>query len=137
VYAVALFTPSIIADLGFTAARAQLLSIPPFACGCILTIAFGIYSDKVNIRGPFIASGAFVSLIGYIILYTQSTPGAGYVGAIIACMGVYPTIAVDLAWASGNAGGDAKRGIVLAMVIGIGNLGGWVPPITYINDTQR
>lgn len=48
------------------------------------------------------------------------------IGAIIACLGVYPTIAVNLAWAGGNAGGDAKRGVVIAMVIGIGNLGGWV-----------
>lgn len=46
------------------------------------------------------------------------------IGAIIACLGVYPTIAVNLAWAGGNAGGDAKRGVVIAMVIGIGNLGG-------------
>ena len=126
VYAVSLFTPSIIADLGFTAARAQLLSIPPFVCGCALTIVVGIYSDRMNIRGPFIAGGSFISLIGYIVLYTQSAPGVGYAGAIIACMGVYPTIAVNLAWAGGNAGGDAKRGIVLAMVIGFGNLGGWV-----------
>lgn len=48
------------------------------------------------------------------------------IGAIIACLGVYPTIAVNLAWAGGNAGGDAKRGVVIAMVIGIGNLGGYV-----------
>lgn len=48
------------------------------------------------------------------------------IGAIIACLGVYPTIAVNLAWAGGNAGGDAKRGVVIAMVIGIGNLGGCV-----------
>ncbi|TFY66688.1 hypothetical protein EVG20_g4407 [Dentipellis fragilis] len=124
VYAVALFTPSIIKELGYSSARAQLLSIPPFVCGCLMTIVVGIYSDKTNIRGPFIMGGAFVSLIGYIVLYTQRAPGAGYAGAIIACMGVYPTIAVNLAWAGGNAGGDLKRGVVIAMVIGIGNLGG-------------
>jgi len=124
VYAVALFTPSIINELGYSAARAQLLTIPPFVCGCLLTIVVGIYSDKYNLRAPFIIGGAFVSIIGYIVLYTQSEPGAGYAGSIIACMGVYPTIAVNLAWAGGNAGGDVKRGVVIAMVIGIGNLGG-------------
>ncbi|TFY79899.1 hypothetical protein EWM64_g4113 [Hericium alpestre] len=124
VYAVALFTPSIINELGYSAANAQLLSIPPFVCGCLFTIVVGIYSDKMNLRGPFIAGGAFVSLIGYIVLYTQEAPGAGYAGAVIACMGVYPTIAVNLAWAGGNAGGALKRGVVIAMVIGIGNLGG-------------
>jgi len=78
----------------------------------------------MNIRGPIIICGFLVSMVGYIVLYTQSTPGVGYSGVIIACMGVYPTIPVILAWAGGNAGGDAKRGIVIAMVIGITNLGG-------------
>lgn len=69
-------------------------------------------------------AGAFVSLIGYIVLYTQTSPGASYAGAVIAAVGVFPTIAVDLAWAGSNAGGDMKCGVVLAMVIGMGNLGG-------------
>jgi len=116
--------PSIIADLGFTAASAQLLTIPPFVCGCIATLVVGVYSDRVYIRGPIIAGGALVSLIGYIVLYTQSAPGAGYAGAVIAALGVYPTVPVEIAWFSGNSGGDTKRGVVIAMVIGIGNLGG-------------
>jgi hypothetical protein len=39
----------------------------------------------------------------------------------------YCTIAVDLGWAGGNAGGDMKKGVVIVMVIGIGNPGEWVP----------
>jgi|SRR5882762_9746091 len=116
--------PSIIAGLGYTAARAQLLSAPPFICGCISTLIIGTYSDRANIRGPIIAGSAFVSLIGYLILYTQSTPGASYAGAILVCVGVYPNVAVNLAWAGGNAGGVAKRGIILAIVIGFSNIGG-------------
>jgi hypothetical protein len=126
VYAVALFTPTIIHNLGFSAARAQLLSIPPFVCGCISTIIIGIYSDKINLRGPFVVLGASVSMVGYIVAYVTSKPGPGYAAAIIAATGVYPTIAVIIAWAGGNAGGDLKRGVVLAMVVGIGNLGGYV-----------
>jgi len=124
VYGVALFTPTIINNLGFSAARAQLLSIPPFVCGCISTVIVGIYSDRMNLRGPFVVLGASVSMIGYILAYATSKPGPGYAAAIIAATGVFPTIAVILAWAGGNAGGDLKRGVVLAMVIGIGNLGG-------------
>ena len=66
-------------------------------------------------------------MVGYIVAYTTSKPGTGYVAAVIAAAGVYPTIPVMVAWAGGNAGGDMKRGVVLAMVIGIGNLGGCVP----------
>ncbi|KAF8134535.1 major facilitator superfamily domain-containing protein [Boletus edulis] len=124
VYAIALFTPTIIDELGFSAANAQLLSVPPFVVGCVSTILVGVASDKLKIRGPFVIGGAFVSLIGYIILYTQTSPGASYVGIIFAVAGVYPTIAVTITWAASNAGGDLKRGIVIAMVNGFGNLGG-------------
>ena len=37
---------------------------------------------------------------------------------------MFPSIAVVLAWAGGSAGGDIKRGVALAMTIGMGNLGG-------------
>ncbi|KAJ2932279.1 hypothetical protein H1R20_g4820, partial [Candolleomyces eurysporus] len=136
VYAIALFTPTIVRDLGYSAANAQLLTIPPFFAGCICTIAAGIYSDKRNLRGPFVIGGCFVSLIGYIILISQSRPGVSYFGAILAAVGVYPTIAVDLAWAGSMAGGDICKGVTLAMVIGIGNLGGVCSSFIYLSGPR-
>lgn len=124
IYAIALFTPTIINELGFSAANAQLLSVPVFVAGCVFTILVGIYSDIHKLRGPYVIAGAFVSLVGYTVLYTQTSAGASYIGAVLAAVGVFPTIAVDLAWAGSNAGGDMKRGVVIAMVIGLGNLGG-------------
>ena len=124
VYAVALFLPSVIADLGFSAANAQLLSVPPFICGCLCTVIMGIYSDKIRMRGPFVVGGATISLIGYIIAYTTTAPGPGYAAAVIAAMGVYPCIPLIVTWAGSNAGGDVKRGVVIAMVVCTGNLGG-------------
>jgi MFS family permease len=126
IYAIALFTPTIINELGYSAANAQLLSVPPFVAGCIATILVGVYSDKCNLRGPFIIVGAFVSMVGYILLYCDGRAGPSYVGACLCAIGIFPTIAVDLAWVSSNAGGDLKRGVAIAMVIGIGNLGGYV-----------
>ena len=126
IYGISLFTPTIIHDLGFSAADAQLLSVPPFVCGCIFTVIIGIYSDKLNLRGPFVVLGATVSMVGYIIAYMTSKPGPGYAAAVIAASGVFPTIPVIVAWAGGNAGGDMKRGVVLAMITGSGNLGGCV-----------
>jgi hypothetical protein len=67
-----------------------------------------------------------VSIVGYILLYCGRRAGVSYAGTCLAAIGVYPTIAVDLAWAGSNAGGDLKRGVVIAMVIGLGNLGGYV-----------
>ena len=124
IFTIALFTPTIINELGFSAANAQLLSVPPFVAGCVSTIIVGIYSDIYKIRGPYVIAGAFVSLVGYIVLYTQTSPGVSYAGAVLAAVGVFPTIAVHLAWVSSNAGGDVKRGAAIAVVIGLANLGG-------------
>jgi len=132
-YAIALFSPTIINELGYSAANAQLLSVPPFVAGCIATIIVGIQSDKRNIRGPYIIGGAFVSLVGYILLYCDAQAGPAYVGACLAAIGAFSPVAVALAWIISNAGGDLKRGVVLAMVIGFGNLGGICSSFIYID----
>ncbi|KAH9963863.1 MFS general substrate transporter [Russula dissimulans] len=124
VYSISLFMPTIIHALGFSAGGAQLLSVPPFVCAGIIVVLVGFWSDRVNLRGPFVVAGAALSMIGYILAYTTSKPGPGYTAAFLAASGVYPTAAVILAWSGGNAGGDLKRGVVLAMVVGVGNLGG-------------
>jgi hypothetical protein len=70
-------------------------------------------SDKHNLRGPYVIGSALVSIIGYIVLYTQTKPGAAYIGAVIAAMGVYPIIAVALAWVGSATGGDVRKGDII------------------------
>jgi len=65
-------------------------------------------------------------MVGYILLYCDGGAGLSYTGACLCAIGIFPTIPVDLAWAGSNAGGDLKRGVAIAMVIGMGNLGGYV-----------
>ena len=65
-------------------------------------------------------------MIGYIVAYTTSHPGPGYAATVIAASGAFPNVAIMLAWTGGNAGGNMKRGVALALVIGLGNLGGCV-----------
>ena len=72
------------------------------------TVAY--FSDKCNLRGPFIIGGSVVSLVGFTILITQTRPDVGYVGAIIATAGGFPASAVFLAWMSSIAGGDVRKG---------------------------
>jgi hypothetical protein len=64
-------------ELGYAAAKAQLLTIPPFVLGCICTIVVGIVSDNLNLRGPFIAGSAFVRYIPVRALRVRLT---SYIG---------------------------------------------------------
>ena len=125
-YAFVLLLPTIIAELGFASSTAQLLSVPPNAIGCILTIVSGILSDRFRARGPFVLVGSVSVLVGYVILFATESPGAGYAGTMVAACGLFPSVALTIAWAGGNAGGDVKKAVVIAMIIGVGNLGGYV-----------
>ncbi|KAF8070071.1 major facilitator superfamily domain-containing protein [Lyophyllum atratum] len=136
VYAIALFAPTIVKELGFSAAQAQLLTVPIFVAGCITTVLFGWLSDKYVLRGPFVVGSILLSMIGFIVLYTQEKPGVAYTGAVLAAMGAYPTIAIDLAWAGSSVGGDTRKGVVIAMVVGTGNLGGVCSSFVYITPPR-
>lgn len=50
-YSLALFSPTIIAKLGYTNANANLLSVPPYVLGFITTLAVGWMSDRSMNRG--------------------------------------------------------------------------------------
>lgn len=123
-YSFVLFLPTIISGLGFSAADAQLLTIPPNVVGGLSTVLMGTLSVRYRVRGPILLAGLLLALVGYIILYATTSPGAGYAGTMIAACGIFPAVAFMLGWTGGNIGGEVKRAIVLAMVIGFGNLGG-------------
>ncbi|TBU21809.1 MFS general substrate transporter [Dichomitus squalens] len=130
-YAFSLFLPTMITGLGFSSSKAQLLSVPPNAAGCLTTVVGGVLSDRFRARGPFILVGSLTALAGYCILFTTADSWTGYVGTILAACGLFPSIACVLAWAGGNSGGEVKRAVAIAIVIGCGNLGPIVSSFIY------
>ncbi|KAF8888065.1 major facilitator superfamily domain-containing protein [Infundibulicybe gibba] len=140
-YAFSLFLPTIINALGFSASNAQLLTIPPYAVGCLFTIGIGMLSDRYKARGPFVMGCALLGIIGYAMLYAtspQNLPGVGYAGSILAACGVFPTVPLMLAWGSGNAGSSLKKAVIIGLQSGVGNLGGICSSFIYrTQDTPR
>jgi MFS family permease len=125
-YTLSLFLPTIIQELGFTAAQAQLLTIPPYAIATGLTVLTAVLSERLKRRAPFIMIPAAVGIVGYIVLLTvpsAKSPGAAYVGTILAAAGIYPACAIGLSWPANNVSGQTKRAAACAMQISIGNLG--------------
>ena len=122
-YTLSLFLPTIIKELGFTAAQAQLLTVPPYALATCLTIAVAVASEKTVRRAPFIMGSSCFAIIGYIILLSDTRPGVSYVGTIFAAGGIYPATAIVLSWPANNVSGQTKRATANAMQISVGNLG--------------
>ena len=126
-YTLSLFLPTIIRDMGWTAAQSQLLTIPPYACATLFTIFWAILSERYKKRAIFIAITTTIAIIGYIILITNEhpskKPGVSYVGTFFAALGIYPSVALVLCWPAINVSGQTKRATANAMQISIGNLG--------------
>ena len=122
-YTLSLFLPTIIKELGYTAAQAQLLTVPPYAVATVLTLTVAIASEKLKIRAPFIMGASSLAAVGYIILLSSTKPGVGYFGTILAAAGIYPATAIVLSWPANNVSGQTKRATANAMQISIGNLG--------------
>ena len=122
-YTLSLFLPTIIKELGYTAAQAQLLTVPPYAVAFILTLIVAILSERLKLRALFIMLSSGLAIIGYIVLLTQTKPGAAYVGTILAAGGIYPAVAIVVSWPANNVSGQTKRATANAMQISIGILG--------------
>ncbi|KAF3767030.1 MFS general substrate transporter [Cryphonectria parasitica EP155] len=126
-YTLSLFLPSIIQSLGYTAAKAQLLTIPPYAFAFVTTLSVAALSERLNKRAPFLAGSAAFGAIGYIILLANKNPtarpGISYLGTFFAAGGIYPATALALSWPAINVSGQTKRAVANAMQISIGNCG--------------
>ncbi|KAF8533727.1 major facilitator superfamily domain-containing protein [Trichophaea hybrida] len=88
-----------------------LLSVPPYALACILTILIGWAADRTNQRGLFNICVSFLGILGFGIL----------IGSRIS-----------------NTEGVYKRGVTLGMVISWGNLNGVMSSNVYLaRDSPR
>jgi len=129
--------PSIIKELGYTSTKAQLLSVPPYAAACFLTITIGWLADKYNKRGIFNIGTSLLGVLGFSILLGSRNIALSYVAVFLGALGIYPCIPNTITWVSNNIEGVYKRGVTLGIVIGWGNLNGVVSCSTRVQDLGR
>ena len=126
-YGVALFLPTIISELGYTASAAQLLTVPPYALATILTILVAVAANRVGHRDVFVMVFSTLAVVGYIILLSNKTPkkhlATSYVGSFLVAAGIYPSIALALSWPALNVAGATWRATANGMQISCGNVG--------------
>jgi cyanate permease len=118
-----LFLPTIITELGYTAAQAQLLSIPPYVGAFTLTMTFVLFAERTKLRAPFIISSSSVAIVGYIILIASNRPTVSYGGALMGLSGAFSAAAITVSWPANNVSGQTKRATASAMQLSVGNLG--------------
>ncbi|KAF8877869.1 major facilitator superfamily domain-containing protein [Infundibulicybe gibba] len=130
-YAFSLFLPTVINQLGFTATTANLLSVPVYVWGCLVTCAIGFLGDRIGTRHQINLALFGLGVVAYIILIASKTPALSYFAVYLAVCAIYPTIPNTVAWVASDVEGAYKRSVTLGMAIGFGNLNGAVTANVY------
>lgn len=136
-YATALFVPTIVNSLEYSGIESQVHSIPIWIVAAIVTLATAILSDWTKHRYGFMMFGIVFASIGYIILlcqgplvhpHTHRPAGLAlnvrYMAVYFVTTGCYMVQPNAIVWVANNLGGHYKRSVVLATMIGFGNIGG-------------
>lgn len=128
-YAFTFIAPTIILELGYTSAQAQLLTIPIYFCSFLSTLGVSWLADRHQRRWPFIVGPYAVALAGFIGLISiphPRVPGLTYAFLFTIPTGVQSGVITLVSWVSNNLSPTWKRAAGLALTLTLGNLGGLV-----------
>ncbi|KAG8710537.1 hypothetical protein FRC09_000083 [Ceratobasidium sp. 395] len=120
-----LFSPTIVAGLGYTGLKAQLFTVPPYACAYVATVFLSWLADKKKqcslVTGGSMLVGAFAFLAQALL--PDHAFGARFGLLCVAASGSFASIPPLLGWISANVRGTGAVGIAIAMNVSMGGLG--------------
>nr|XP_019012051.1 uncharacterized protein I206_02889 [Kwoniella pini CBS 10737]OCF50832.1 hypothetical protein I206_02889 [Kwoniella pini CBS 10737] len=118
VYGFSLSLPTIVKNMGFTAANAQALSAPPYVFAAFCVVGSGLFSDKYRLRA---ATVVFPSIVGF---FTYRLTKFTDVGTCIAAGGLYCLTPALTVWTGLNTAGQTKRAAAISIVFFFAAIGG-------------
>lgn len=123
--------------MGYSTIQTQLHSVPPFAAALGLCVLTAYFSDRLNLRYPFILLGHLLIIIGLALMLTQhgtSNFSTEYLGICFITMGAFSSGAIIVCWTLMNLHGHKQRSIGSGWIIGVGNAGGIVAVFCFVNN---
>ncbi|ORY71807.1 major facilitator superfamily domain-containing protein [Pseudomassariella vexata] len=132
VQGLSVFMPTVLADLGWTATKAQLYSVPPYVMASVVAIGIAFVSDKTRMRGLWLALFTLIAITGFSILRWSHNPSLKYMGVFFCTVGAFPGGPGFLSWGLNNASGPAVRAVSGGWIVTIGTLGGVLATWTYL-----
>lgn len=115
------FLPTIIKSFGYTNARAQLLTVPPYAVAFVGTLASSYLSDRLRKRGIFVVILMLLSAVGFAILIgVPHQNGARYFATFLVVLGAFSNIPLMLSWAANTAGSHSAAAVRLGFMNSVG-----------------
>ncbi|ORX36921.1 major facilitator superfamily domain-containing protein [Kockovaella imperatae] len=115
------FLPTIIKSLGYSAAQAQLFTVPPYAVAFVGTLSVSFLSDRYRSRGIPIAGLAIASAVGFAILIAvPHNMAVRYFAVFPTVLGVFSVGPLMMTWATNTAGSHSAAAIRLGFMNGVG-----------------
>ncbi|KAF2088759.1 MFS general substrate transporter [Saccharata proteae CBS 121410] len=138
VQGISLFMPTLLNDLGWTATKAQLYTVPPYVTASVGAICIAFISDRTRQRGIYLAFCATLSITGFAILLADHDANTKYMAIFFVTLGAWPGGPGFISWGLNNAGGSAVRAVTGAWISGVGTLGALVATWSYLpNDAPN
>lgn len=106
----------------FTTIQSNGLSAPPYLLCWIMIVLVAFISDRLNIRGPFMAGPALVTAVRYILLGTSTTVAVRYFTFFLSVQ-TFISVAMILTWVGNTHAMDSKRGGAFAILATGGQCG--------------
>ncbi|KAF7324460.1 MFS domain-containing protein [Mycena sanguinolenta] len=123
-YSLAYFTPSIIQTLGYTAAKAQLMSVPPFAVAFVVAMIAAWISDRYKCRGIVSSVCSVFCIIGFAMFLRSKNHHVQYGSLFLSIPGTYAMAPAISTWNANNAAPHVRRATAIAIGFIMTNSGG-------------
>lgn len=109
VQGLSVFMPTILRDLGWTATRAQLYSVPVYVSASAIAILIAFISDKTRQRGLYLAAFTTLGITGFAMLRADMSANARYGAVYLCALGAFPGGPGFLSWGLNNAAGKSNH----------------------------
>lgn len=138
-YSYAYFSPTIIAEMGYTGMAANQHSVYPWICAFGYTNIVAFFSDYAKIRSPFAISSALMAIVGLaLVLGLSGNPNGRYAGCFLTATGLYSSMPSLVCWTALNFGGHLRKSVGTANQVGFGNIGGIIATFIFLSkDAPR
>jgi MFS family permease len=132
VQGLSVFMPTVLRDLGWTATKAQLYSVPVYVAASAIAILVAFISDKTRQRGIYLAAFTFLGITGFALLRWNTDANTRYGAVYLCALGAFPGGPGFLSWGINNSAGPAIRAVSSGWIVTLGTAGGILATWTYL-----
>ncbi|KAF9475984.1 MFS general substrate transporter [Pholiota conissans] len=123
------FLPQIVASLGYSTVRTNLLTVAPNIVGTVALLLLTFSSDYFRERSIHICIPLATALIGFIILGSIDVLAhrhTAYFACFLLTSGAFAPSVLVSAWYSNNTPNESRRAVVAAVMVAIANSSGLI-----------